>query len=371
MRIAISLDDEVLQRRFAERLGREHSVFLPAGGDALRRLAMAGGLDIAIVRVLSDELFWPDTLRNLAAAAPALAMVGVIETNRPSLDEAVELAREIPRMGFVSRPDARFDYLARRRLPSDRAPTYTQSLLEAVHSLPLASVGRDFALLQAVRPSLAFDIPEQAAALGASRRKLERWFQGPDICSARRLQSVCAAAEAIYLRLVHHAPEREIAGVIGLLSSDGVPNPIGVAREIRAVFGGYRDSIREGGTMAVAEAVHAELRRAHDAVRPPVRWDPATRYWPEESVLAVRQEGRLVLVDPARQVEQPLDEFGEDAWEQMVQGATFAKLAAELAAKRREARNRTRIRLKEWLGGLLVLGLIRREQGSANAAEGA
>jgi len=85
----------------------------------------------------------------------------------------------------------------------------------------------------------------------------------------------------------------------------------------------------------------------------------------------VRQEGRLVLVDPARQVEHPLDEFGADAWELMVRGATFATLATELAAKRQEARNRTRSRLKEWLGGLLVLGLIRRGQGSASAAEGA
>lgn len=371
MRIAISLDDEVLRRGFAERLGREHSVFLPAGGDALRRLAMAGGLDVAVVRILSDEIFWPETLRDLANAAPALALVGVIETDRASLDEAVQLAREIPRMGFASRPDARFDYLARRRMPGDPAPTFIQTLLEAVDSLPLASVGRDFALLQAVRPSLACDIPEQAAALGAGRRKLERWFQGPDICSARRLQSVCSAAEAMYLRLVHHAPVREIAGIIGLLSSDGVPNPIGVAREIRAVFGRYRDVIRERGTLALAEAVHAELRRAHDTVHPPARWDQSTRYWPAERVLAVRQEDQLVLVDPARQIAHPLDEFGADAWELMVQGATFAGLATELAARRQEARNRTRGRLKEWLGGLLMLGLIRRGQRGASAAEGA
>jgi hypothetical protein len=371
MRIAISLDDEVLRQQFADRLGREHEVWSPRGGDELRRLALTRGLDVAVIGVLSDDLFWPHTLRALAAGVPALTLIGVVEPVRPSLDEAAVLAREIPGIGFVSRPDARFDHLVRRRLPSDQPPTYAQSLLEAVHSLPLAGVGRDFALLQALRPSLAFDIPEQAAALGASRRKLERWFQGPDVCSARRLQSVCAAAEAMYLRLVHQTPEREIAGVIGLLSSDGVPNPIGVAREIRAVFGGSRDLIREGGTAALAEAVHAELRRGHNPVRRPVRWDPGTRYWPGERVLAVRQDGLLMLVDPTRQVEQPLDGFGEEAWELMLRGATFAKLVVELAARRQETRNRTRIRLKAWLGDLLVLGLIRRDQPSASAAEGA
>src|SRR5438093_639754 len=83
--------------------------------------------------------------------------------------------------------------------------------------LAVAGVGYDFSLLQALRPSLAFDIPEQAAWLGAGRRQLERWFQGPDVCSARRLQSLCAAGEAMYLRLEHGTRDREIAGVIGLL----------------------------------------------------------------------------------------------------------------------------------------------------------
>jgi hypothetical protein len=78
-----------------------------------------------------------------------------------------------------------------------------------------------------------------------------------------------------------------------------------------------------------------------------------------------------MLVDPTRQVEQPLDGFGEEAWELMLRGATFAKLVVELAARRQETRNRTRIRLKAWLGDLLVLGLIRRDQPSASAAEGA
>ena len=371
MRIAISLDDVGLGRLFAQRIGREHNLYLSAGGEELRRLALAGGLDVAVVGVLSDEMFWPDTLRHLALAVPALAMVGVVETNRPSLDEAVALAREIPRMGFVARADARFDHLARRRMPGDLAPTFAQTLLEAVDALPVASVGRDFALLQALCPSLACDIPAQAAALGAGRRKLERWFQGPDICSARRLQSICSAAEAMYLRLAHHASAREIAGVIGLLSSDGAPNPIGVAREIRVVFGRYRDAIRERGTIALAEAVHVELGRAHDTVHPPARWDESTRYWPAERVLAVRQEDHLVLVDPARQVEHPLDGFGADAWELMVQGATFAALATELAARRQESRHRTRSRLKEWLGGLLVRGLIRRGRRSASSTEGA
>lgn len=371
MRIAISIDDELGPRQYAERLGRVHQVRFPSSAAELLRLAANGALDVVVVGVLNDDPLWPQVLHNLAAADPALALVAVLEPARPSLDEAADLARDLPRLGFVSRPDARFDYLVRRRAAGAPAPTLAAALLDAVDALPLASVGRDFARLQALRPSLAFDIPEQAAALGAGRRKLERWFQGPDICSARRLQSVCAASEAMYLRLVHRAAEREIAGAIGLLSRDGAPNPIGVAREIRAVFGEQRDAIREGGVGALAVAAGAELRRSRGADRPPVRWGAATRYWPAEGVLATHRDDQVVLVDPAREVERPLDEFCTDAWALLGQGVTFAKLVSQVAARRGEARHHTRARLKECLGALLVLGLVRRGEGGATAAEGA
>jgi hypothetical protein len=371
MRVAISLDDELGPRLYAERLGRGHQVQFPSTGVGLHRLAANGALDVAVVGVLSDDALWPQVLEDLAEAAPALAIVAVLDTSRPSIDEAAELARGVPRVGFVSRPDSRFDYLARRRTPSDRAPTFAAGLLDAVDTLPLAGVGRDFARLQALRPSLAFDIPEQAAAFGAGRRKLERWFQGPDICSARRLQSVCAASEAMYLRIAHHASERDTASAIALLTRDGAPNPIGVGREIRAAFGEGRDTIREGGIGALAEAVSAELRRARVAERLPARWEGATRYWPAKGVLAGRRDDRVVLVDPAREVERALDEFCADAWALLERGSTFAELAAELATLRGEAKHHTRARLKECLGALLVLGLIHRGAGGATATEGA
>lgn len=375
MRIAIGLDDELPRRLFAERLGRAHAVYFPGGSAELRKLAVAHGLDLAVVGVLNrHDPFWSGALRELAAAAPAVALIGVIEPLRPSLHEAAELAAEVRGMGFVLRPDLRFDRLARRRGPEGALPTFSRELFECVRSLPVADVGRDFALLQALVPSLASGIPDQAAFLGAGRRKLERWFQGPDICSARRLQSICAAAEAMYLRLVHHARDREIAGAIGLLTRDGAPNPIGVAREIRAVFGDDREAIREGGAEALADVVYRELRRARHRGHAPARWEPSVRYRPAEGVLAMPIEGRVRLADLQRGMEHPLDEFGAEAWELMGAGSAFDDLARELASRRGEGPARTRNRLKEWLGRLLVLGLVRRGaggEGDTNAAEGA
>jgi hypothetical protein len=367
MRIAIGLDEELPRRLFAERVGHGHAVYFAKGGAELRKLALTGGLEVAVVGVLNrHDLFWPAALRELAASAPALALVGVVEPLRPSLDEAAELASEIPGMGFVARPDLRFDRLARRRSPDEAPPTFSRTLLECVRSLPVADVGRDFALLQSLVPSLASGIPEQAAFLGAGRRKLERWFQGPDICSARRLQSVCAAAEAMYLRLRHDVRDREIAGVIGLLTRDGAPNPIGVAREIRAVFGEDREAVQEGGEVALADFVYRELRRARRPGNAPARWEPSVHYRPAEGVLAVPEEGRVLLVPP-RGVTHPLDEFGAEVWELMGAGASFNDLAAELASRRRESRAQTFARLRELLGALLVLGLVRR---GANGGDG-
>lgn len=371
MRVAISLDERS-RALFAGRLGRGDVVFCPANGDELRRLARAGSIDVAVVDLFHPtDVLWPDRLREVSVAAPELSIIGVIELRRPSLHEAVAFAREIPSMGFVSRPDARFDHLARRRAAGAAAASFARTLLDCIDPLPLADVGRDFALLQALRPSWAFDIPEQAAALGSGRRKLERWFQGPDICSARRLQSICAAGEALFLRYEQRLPDREIAGAVGILTQDGAPNPIGVAREVRAVFGEYRDAIRERGMDAVADAVRIELRRAHDAGKPPARWGRSTRYWPAEPVLTVRKEGLLVLVHPARELEHPLDEFAADAWGLVARGATFEQLTADLTSLRGEARYRVRERLREWLGEALVLGLIRRDRGDDSVAEGA
>src|SRR5438445_10021856 len=113
MRIAICIDDEVRQRLFAERVNRKHNVDCLSDGAALRRLAVAGMLDVAVVGVLSRDLFWPTLLREVAKCAPAMGLVGVFDMLRPSLHEAVALAHDIPAMGFVSHPDARFDYLVR------------------------------------------------------------------------------------------------------------------------------------------------------------------------------------------------------------------------------------------------------------------
>jgi hypothetical protein len=371
MRVAISLDERT-RALFAGRLGRGDVVHFPANGDELRKLARAGAIDVAVVDLLHPtDVLWADRLRESSVAAPELSFVGVIDPRRPSLHEAAAFAREIPSMGFVSRPDTRFDHLARRRTATAIATSYARTLLDCIDPLPLADVGRDFALLQALRPSWAFDIPEQAASLGSGRRKLERWFQGPDMCSARRLQAICAAGEALFLRYEHGLRDREIAGAVGVLTYDGAPNPTAVAREVRAVFGEYRDAIRKRGILAVTDAIQIELRRARDAGKAPARWGPSTRYWPADRVLAFRKEGLLVLLNPLRESEHPLDEFAEDAWGLIARGPTFEELTADLTRLRGEARYRVRGRLREWLGAALVQGLIRRGRGDQGVAEGA
>jgi hypothetical protein len=375
MRIAIALDDEPRSRAFAERArraGSEVRLCYPADGDELRRVAREHALDAVVFGVLNRaDFFFFHALQELAAAHSALTPIGIVEAQRPSLHEAAEMVRELPALGFVSRPDSRFDHLLRRRPFLGTPPTFASTLLECVMMLPLRDIGRDFALLQAVRPSVAFGIPEQAAALGAGRRKLERWFQGPDVCSPRRLQAICAAAEAVFLRSQHRLGEREIAAAIGAVDQDGFPSPLAVRREIRSVFGEYGDRIRERGLDAVVEAVRAQLRKPHDAGQPPARWEANTRYRPADHVLVIPEEGQIVLVDSSRGLRHPLDGFGMDAWDLLAGGATFGELIAELTHRRAESRNEVRIRLKAWLGELLVLELLRRDPNSTAGAEGA
>ena len=98
------------------------------------------------------------------------------------------------------------------------------------------------------------------------------------------------------------------------------------------------------------------------------------RYWPAERTLAVPRDGRLLLVNPERGVEHPLDEFGADAWELMATGAAFADLVAGVAARRGETHAHARGLLQEWLADLLALGLVRRGtcgEGGESTAEGA
>jgi hypothetical protein len=271
-------------------------------------------------------------------------------------------------MGFVSRPGSRLDYLARHRQPSAPAATFTPLLLDCMDRLPLFGAARLFALLQALHPSCAFAIPEQAKELGVSRRNLERWFQGPDICSASCFQSVCGAGEAAYLRLVCGLPEREIASVVGILTRDGVENPLAVPRTIRNALRLGLDELRAGGIPAIVEAVEVALRTSRDPVRTPAQWGSDARYAPQPGVLMVPIEHRQVLMDAARGVEYPLDSFGMDAWPLVMRGAPFAEITAELAAARRDPPHTVRARLISWLGELLVLRLIRREPGSTGAA---
>jgi hypothetical protein len=370
-RIALVFDDELEHRRFAEHLGSGARVYHVPRGDELVKLAASGALDVAVTGVLNrTDDFLPSALRELSTIAPEVAIVGVFEPSQPSLDEAVDLARELPAIGFVRRPGTRFDYLVRHRVPGGPPATLTTTLLDCMERLPLFGAARRFALLQALHPSCASSIPEQARELGLSRRNLERWFQGPDLCSAGCFQSVCGAAEAAYLRLVLRLPDREIAPVVGILTRDGVENPQAVPRTIRNALRLGLDELRAGGVPALVGAVEAALRTPRDPVRMPAQWEPGTRYVPQPGVLAVPIEDRLVLMDPARGVEFPLDSLGMDAWPRMTRGAPFAELVADLAAARREPAPAVRARLIAWLGELLVLRLIRRERGSLKAANG-
>jgi hypothetical protein len=371
-RIALVFDDELQRRRFAEHIGPGARVYQVSGGDELVKLAAAGAIDVAVVGVLNrTDQFLPSALRELCTVAPQVGIVGVFETSHPSLDEAADLARELPAIGFVARPGARFDYLARRRALGSPAPTFTPVLLGCMDRLPLFGPARPFAVLQALHPSCSCSIPQYARDLGVSRRNLERWFQGPDLCSANCFQSVCGAAEAAYLRLICKLPDREIAPVVGVLARDGVENPQAVPRTVRSALRLGLDELRAGGTRALLEAVDAALRTPRNPVRTPAQWGPDTRYLPQPGVLTVPVEDRIVLMDPARGVEYPLDAFATDAWSMVTRGALFAEIVAELAALRREPAPAVRARLIAWLGELLVLRLIRRDRGNAEAANGA
>ncbi|MGH7526700.1 MAG: PqqD family protein [Gemmatimonadales bacterium] len=370
-RIALIFDDELQRRRFAEHVGLGARVYHMPGGDELVKLAEARALDVAVVGVLNrTDHFLPSALRQLSTVAPEVALVGVFEPSQLSLDEAADLARELPAIGFVRRPGARFDYLARRRAPGSPAATFTPMLLDCMDRLPVFEDARSFALLQALHPSFGSTIPEQARELGLSPRNLERWFQGPDLCSAGCFQSVCGAAEAAYLRLVRGLPEREIAPVVGILTQDRVENPQAVPRTIRNALGLGLDELRRGGISALLGAVETALRTSRDPVRTPAKWAPETCYLPQPGVVAVPIEDRLVLMDPARGVEYPLDSLGMDAWPMVTRGAPFAELVAEIAAASPEPAQAVRARLIAWLGELLVLRLIRRERGNLKAANG-
>jgi hypothetical protein len=370
-RIALVFDDELQRRHFTEHIASRARVYQLPGGDELVKLAVARALDVAVVGVLNrhDQLL-PSALHELSRIAPEVAIVGVFECSRPSLDEAADMAREIPAIGFVRRgPGARFDYLARRRTPGSPAPTFTPKLLDCMDRLPLFGPARLFAMVQALHPSCVCTIPQQARELGLSRRNLERWFQGPDLGSAYAFQAVCGAAEAAYLRLVCRLPEREVAHVMELLTRDGVENPQAVPRTIRNVLRLGLEELRAGGTAALLGAVETALRTSRDPVRTPAQWGPDTRYVPQPGVLTVPVEHNVVLMDPARGVEYPLDAFGMDAWPMVTRGALFAEIVAEPAVLRREPAHAVRTRLIAWLGELLVLRLIRRDRGNARAAD--
>jgi len=368
-RIAIVFDDERQRKRFAAQAGGGARLHEVSGGDGLIKLAAARAVDVVIVGVLNrNDEFLALALQDLDRRAPEIALVGVFELSRPSLDEAADLAREVPRMGFACRPGPRFDYLIRLRAAGRAAPTFTPLLIGCIDRLPLFGAAKDFALLQALHPSFAAGIPEQARELGVSRRNLERWFQGPDICSAGGFQSVCAAAEAAYLRMSGLA-EREIAAVVEVLGRDGVANPIGVSRAIKRSLQLGLEELRAGGQATLLEAVNEGLRTSRDPTRIPVQWEPDTHYAPRPGVLSVPVTDRVTLMDPSRGIEHPLDHFGMDAWPLVLRGMSFSRLILELVSLRQEPPHLVRSRLISWLGELLVLGLIRREPGSAEAGE--
>jgi hypothetical protein len=368
MRVAISIDDERRRGLFADRIGRGARVCFPADGGELLRLVRLRAVDVVVASVLNrrDMVFWSDALRQVQVLAPEVGIVGVIEPAPASLHEAVALARDLPGIGFVSHPDARLDHLVRSRSAASPPPTATPLLLDLIDALPLWNIGRDFGLLQALRPCFAIDVPRQAAALGASRRKLELWFQAPDICTPRRVKSICAAVEAAHLRMVCRLPDRDVAAVVGILTEDGVPNPLGVSREIRMVLGVGREALRVSGMAAVAAAAAAKLRNARDPAALPARWAPETRYIAPPEVLFLHEEERPTLVDPGRGLMYSLDGFGADTWELIRRGATFAEMTAELATRRREPMRRVRARLAALLGELLVRGLLQRGRAEAS-----
>lgn len=370
VRIAVVMDDEVQRRRFADDAGPGVRIREAADGRELTALVASRAVDVIVAGVLNrNDEFLPVALREVARRAPELVMVGVFEPVPPSIDEAADLMREIPRMGFACRPGARLRHLIHSRTSPAVAPTVSPLLIGCMDRLPLTGAAKVFALLQALHPSYAVGIPEQARALGVSRRNLERWFQGPDMCSAGCFQSVCAAAEAAYLRLMRGRGEREIAEVVEVLTREGVPNPTGVARAIRSALRTGLEELRSGGMSALLEAVNTALRTPRDPTRVPAQWSAEMRYRPASGVLAVPAEDRVTLVHAGRGVTRPLDQFGIDAWALISRRLSFAELVLELTAARREPPHLVRTRLISWLGELLVLRLIRREPGTAEAGE--
>jgi hypothetical protein len=371
-RIALVFDNELQCHPFVEHLEGRARITAASKGSDLVRLAVAKAIDVAVVGVLHrSDPHLPAALAELSRVAPRIPLVGVVEPSRPSMDEAVDLARELPFIGFVREPGPRFDYLTNRRAAGSSAPTFTPQLLDCIGRLPLFGPARSFAILQALHPSCECSIPDQARALGFSRRNLERWFQGPDLSSAAAFQSVCCAAEAAYLRLVCRLPERQVASVAGILSRDGVENPSAVPRVIRTALGAGLEELRAGGIRALVQAAEVALRTPRNPVRLPAQWGAESRYAPQFGVLAVPAEGRIVVMDPARGVEHRLDGFGMDAWPLVVQGWTFGQIVDQLIAEREETIQEVRPRLIAWLGRLLQLHLIRRHPGSAKAVNGA
>ncbi len=370
-RIALVFDDELEHRRFVDHLGPGARLFHVPGGVELVKLAAERPLDVVVVGVLNrNDDFLPVALRALRERQPEVTLIGVFEASAPSLDEAGELAREVPGMVFVRRPGGRFNYLARRRRPGRPPPTLTPALLECMDRLPLFGPAHRFALLQALHPSCAASIPEQARELGLSRRNLERWFQGPDLCSAGCFQSVCGAAEAAYLRLMLELPARDVAPAVGILTREGVENPQAVPRTIRNVLRSNLEDLRAAGVAGLMATVEATLRAAREPVKTPALWEAETRFMPAMEVVLVPMDGDLSLMLPASDVRFPLDAFGADAWSLLTRGSTFAYLVAELAAVRGQPVSVVRHRLIEWLGELLVLRMIRRERGGLRAANG-
>ena len=101
-RIAIVIDDELQRRRFVEHVEAKGRVSHVADGNELLRLAAEGGVDVAVVGVLNQgDDFLSTALVALSRTLPEVAIVGVFEPSAPSLDEAADLARQIPAMGFV------------------------------------------------------------------------------------------------------------------------------------------------------------------------------------------------------------------------------------------------------------------------------
>ena len=149
-----------------------------------------------------------------------------------------------------------------------------------IERLPLFGAARAFALLQALHPSFAFSVPEHARLLGVSRRNLERWFQGPDICSAGCLQSVCAAAEARSDR----PPEWIEHPGYGVLDIDSVRPAVEHARAGTAPQRGAGGGVQVHHAARGVEHVHRVAHALFEAEVPldQVTWEGRPHIKPEE-----------------------------------------------------------------------------------------